>query len=255
MSSTTGDKSAAIGKIAGIHQVEGFDPSALAVEYTDLNTGETRTRLPVMAQMAWFRLVYPQGKISATATPAKDCYVGHARVYAHYNDPPDHFLAEATASRAYDPAKPTVSPREWAQTAAIGVALRNAGFGLQFHAAGDSFDHAAVDELGGNPAPGASDAQPAEDEADKRKKAAQTEPESEPDYPTEPEEQAVPEEMPLERAMKLPCPITKDGLKGKTLGDLIRLDPKALTWIATKYSKNPEVAEGARLICEQALSA
>ena len=41
-----------------IHKVEGFDPAAYAVPYTDLNTGETRKRLPVMAQMAWFRLVY-----------------------------------------------------------------------------------------------------------------------------------------------------------------------------------------------------
>ena len=40
-----------------IHKVEGFDPAAYAVPYVDLNTGETRKRLPVMAQMAWFRLV------------------------------------------------------------------------------------------------------------------------------------------------------------------------------------------------------
>ena len=67
----------------------------------------------------------------------------------HLQFPVDQFLAEATASRGYLPDKPTVSPREWAQTAAVGIALRNAGFGLQFGAAGDSFDAPAVDELGG----------------------------------------------------------------------------------------------------------
>ncbi len=155
MSTASTEKSAAFARIAAINQVEGFDPMALAVEYNDLNTGEKRLRLPVMALMAWFRLTYPEGKISVTATPVKDHYIGHARVYHHYNDPEGCYLAEATASRRYDPEKPNVSPREWAQTAAVGVALRNAGFGLQFHAAGEPFDQPAVDELVAIPVTGA----------------------------------------------------------------------------------------------------
>ena len=51
-----------------IHKVEGFDPSVYAIDYTDLNTGETRKRLPVMAQMTWFRLVYREGKIAVSVT-------------------------------------------------------------------------------------------------------------------------------------------------------------------------------------------
>jgi hypothetical protein len=42
-------------KICGINAVEGFDPASLALDYVDLITGETRKRLPVMAQIAWFR--------------------------------------------------------------------------------------------------------------------------------------------------------------------------------------------------------
>ena len=122
-----------------IHKVEGFDPSVYAIDYTDLSTGETRKRLPVMAQLAWFRLVYPEGKIAINVIPGHDCFVATARVYPSYKDPTDCYLAEATASRGYDPAKPSVSPREWAQTAAVGIALRNAGFGLQFGAAGDEY--------------------------------------------------------------------------------------------------------------------
>ncbi len=154
------EKLAALTMISTINAVEGFDPTTLAVEYTDMNTRETRLRLPVMAQVAWFRLKYPEGRFTITVSPAKDCFVASARVYKHYMDPPDCFLAEASASRGYMPDKPTVSPREWAQTAALGIALRNAGFGLQFHAAGESFDDPAVQELERPDAPtmGAEDA-------------------------------------------------------------------------------------------------
>ena len=51
-----------------INAVEGFDPRPFAVDYTDLGTGQTRKRLPVMIQMAWFRLRYPEGKISVEVT-------------------------------------------------------------------------------------------------------------------------------------------------------------------------------------------
>ena len=64
-----------------IHKVEGFDPSALAVEYVDLTTQEKRKRLPVMAQMAWFRLKHPEGKIAIAVEPVKDYFVATARIY------------------------------------------------------------------------------------------------------------------------------------------------------------------------------
>ncbi len=51
-------------------------------------------------------------------------------------------------------------PKEWAQTAAVGIALRNADFGLQFGAAGDVYDGPAVDELGGISWGGASSPMP-----------------------------------------------------------------------------------------------
>ena len=142
-------KQAALAAIQQINAVEGFDPTPLAVEYTDLNTKEKRLKLPVMVQIAWFRLKNPEGRIATTVTAAQNCFVATARIYPHYTNPPDQYLAEATASRGYLADMPTVSPREWAQTAAIGIALRNAGYGLQFAAAGDSFDAPAVDELGG----------------------------------------------------------------------------------------------------------
>ena len=235
------DKQAAMEALQKINAVDGFAPAALAVEYTDLNSNEKRLRLPVMAQMGWFRLKYPEGRIAITVTPGKDCFVATARVYHHYSDPVDQYLAEATASRGYLPDKPTISPREWAQTAAVGIALRNAGFGLQFGAAGDAFETPAVDELGGiiwtgeptdvlSPNISASPSSPA------------------PSAPAA----AVPQptETPLEQALKKPCPISK--YTGKTLGDVLKMDPKALVWVANKFTGDAEISAAAKLICEQA---
>lgn len=228
--------------LESINAVEGFNPLEYAVDYTDLNSGETRKRLPVMIQMAWFRLRYPEGKISIEVTPGHDCFVARARVYPSYQDPPESFLAEATASRGRCPDKPSVSPREWAQTAAVGIALRNAGFGLQFAMAGEDFSSNAPDEftLDLEPAGDAPSASHAESPAD-----AAPPPPAAPAEPT-------PEEK-LAAAMKMPCPIKK--YSGKTLGDLVALDPNSLVWLANKYSRSEEVSAAAKLICESALEA
>ena len=231
-----------IAAIERINAVEGFDPSVLAVDYSDLSSNETRRRLPVMSQMAWFRLKYPEGRIAVTVTAAKDCFVASARIYAHYNLPPDQYLAEATASRGYLPDKPTVSPREWAQTAAVGIALRNAGFGLQFSAAGDSFDTPAVDELGAITWSTA----PAGEAPTVGPTAPVPAPATTAPAPT------APELSPLEKAMRTPCPITR--YKDKTLGDMVAADPNALVWIATKFTGDAEVITAAKLICDQALA-
>lgn len=82
------DKAAMLAKIASINHVDGFDPTPFAVDYTDLNTNETRKRLPVMIQIAWFRLLNPEGKIAVSVTPAKDCFVATARIYTSYKNSP-----------------------------------------------------------------------------------------------------------------------------------------------------------------------
>lgn len=238
-------KQAAMEALKKINAVEGFDPSALAVEYSDLNNGgEKRLRLPVMAQMGWFRLKYPEGRIAVSVTAGKDCFVATARVYPHYSAPADQFLAEATASRGYLADKPTVSPREWAQTAAVGVALRNTGFGLQFGAAGDAFDTPAVDELGGIVWSGGPEDVPFGDAAAP--------------VPAGPAPQAVPEPpprepelTPFEKALKMPCPIAK--YRDKTLGEVLQIDPKALHWVASKFTGSPDISAAAKLICDEAV--
>lgn len=232
------EKNAMLAKLSEINRVEGFDPSPFAVDYTDLNTSETRKRLPVMIQMAWFRLRYPEGRIAVQVTAGKDCFVATARVYPSYKDPQECYLAEATASRGPDPSKPSVSPREWAQTAAVGIALRNAGFGLQFSAAGEEFMDLAPNEL----PMGTSSEQEgllSNDATDGVVPVKEIE-----------TRELTPEEK-LAKAMSTPCPISK--YKGKTLGDVLTMDPNALNWIANKFTGSEEISAAAKLICEYAM--
>ena len=236
--SNSNEKAAMLAKLAEINKVEGFDPTPFAVEYTDLITGEVRKRLPVMIQIALVRMKYPEGRIAIQVSSGKDCFVATARVYPSYKDAPECFLAEATASRGYDASKPSVSPREWAQTAAVGIALRNAGFGLQFSAAGDDFEDTAPNEL-------ATDL--TDPEALPETGGA---PEADIAAP-EPEERELTPEERLEQAMKTPCPIAK--YKGKTLGEVLSLDPNALNWVANKFTGSAEVSSAAKTICEYAM--
>lgn len=242
--SNSNQKAAMLAKIGTINKVEGFDPAPFAVDYTDLENGEVRKRLPVMIQMAWFRMVYPEGRIAVAVSPGKDCFVATAKVYPSYKDGADCYLAEATASRGYLAEKPSVSPREWAQTAAVGIALRNAGFGLQFSMAGDEFADTAPDELNGT---GSQPRTPHESSA------LMPNPETAEEYtagPTLAPKRELTFEEKVEQAMRVPCPITK--YSGKTLGDVLQMDPKAIQWCATKFTGSEEIRNAAMLICEYA---
>lgn len=233
-------------KISTINTVEGFDPSVFAVEFTDMNTNEKRLRLPVVIQIAWFRLLYPQGRIAVKVDPGRDCFVATARIYLDRNDGSDNYVAEATASRGKCEEKPSVSPREWAQTAAIGIALKNAGFGLQFAMAGEDFASIAPDEFG------AEESEVPVIHSDASASESDVSPADE-DYEviTAAPIELTPEQK-YEAALKTPCPITK--FAGKTLGDLITLDPGALKWIANKFTSDPKIQEAAKYICEYAVA-
>ena len=232
-----------------INKVDGFDPTPLAVECVDLTTQEKRKRLPVMAQLAWFRLKHPEGKIALNVEAVKDYFVATARIYVSYKDPVECYLSEATASRKYDPLKPTVSPREWAQTAAIGIALRNAGFGLQFGAAGDDFESQAADELGvgfGITPPPAPENMTCDSETGTEAPAAPPVPEKAPQVL-----ELTPEQK-FEQACAVRSPIKKHD--GKTLGEVLQLDPGAISWLANKFTRDETVRAAAEFICSYSMA-
>ena len=225
-----------------INQVDGFDPSKLTVDYVDLTTQEKRKRLPVMAQLAWFRLRHPEGKIALHVEPVKDYFVATARVYVSYKDPADCYLSEATASRKY----------EWAQTAAIGIALRNAGFGLQFSAAGDGFDGNVPDELGAEngitpPAPMPTGTPPAPQPETESPAVVTAPPVSDPELVIV---ELTPEQE-FEQACAVVSPIKKHG--GKTLGEVLSTEPRAINWLASKFSGDETIRAAAEYICNYAM--
>jgi len=244
-----------------VNHVEGFDPEALAEIYprpTPDDPNKTEKRLPVIVQIAWFRMKHPNGKLLVTVTvDDKNYFIAHARVYLDYKDSEEHFVAEATVSRCYNIDNPKSSPREWAQTAAIGVALRNAGFCLPANSIGEGFDNDSGNETEGiTPMVPPLDVMVESGESGNTDSpvsvqgitdnAAEIPPA--PDLPTETETD------PFEAAKKVPCPIAKH--KNKTLGDLITENPGALSYIATKGTDkgyDPKAVEAAILICEHAL--
>ena len=236
--------------LSTINAVEGFNPEDYAVDYTDLNSKETRKRLPVIAQIAWFRLKYPLGKISLRTEQKGNIFVATARIHPDYKDPVDAYLAEATASRAKCEDIPSVSPREWAQTAAIGIALRNAGFGLQFSMAGESFSANAPDEfaldVGSGDVTFANESDGAETGTTTAASVA----------PAATPVEAPPKELTAEEKFQLACkvPCTLKKYEGRTLGDIMYLDRNFLVYIATKYEGNEKLKEAAKIICEYATS-
>ena len=231
--------------LSTINAVEGFNPEDYAVDYTDLNSKETRKRLPVIAQIAWFRLKYPLGKISLRTEQKGNIFVATARIHPDYKDSVDAYLAEATASRAKCEDIPSVSPREWAQTAAIGIALRNAGFGLQFAMAGESFSANAPDEFAldvGSGAASFGDESGADNTSVNTGGAPAL-------SVAVPQKELTPEEK-FQLACKVPCTLKK--YQGRTLGDVLQLEPSFINYLATKYDGDEKMKEAAKVICEYA---
>ena len=122
---------------------------------------------------------------------------------------------------------------------------------MQFQIAGEVFDSITPNEFEQTPAK-QSDTQ--NDLASTESTGPETDssqnPESE--YTAEEYTTELTDEEKLEKAYQTLCPITK--YSGKTLAEILTVDPHALVWVANKYKGNPEISEAAKLICEHALS-
>ncbi len=140
-------KELTMSKIEGINRVAEFDPELLALDKIDLETGEKRKYLPVKAQVAWFWLVYPNGKIDCCLDKVVgDTAYATCRLYADRKDPLEAFIIQQTATfTRINGNSDTYAFVERAQTSAMGRALRFAQFGNQFDYAGDSVPPTFVD--------------------------------------------------------------------------------------------------------------
>lgn len=226
-------------KMTEINKVEGFNPLDFIEKYPgeDDNT-EIRNYLPVKYQIAWFRLKYPTGKIAVSLKKETNCFIATAKVYPDYKDSPDSFLAEASAARGKSEDVPSVSPREWAQTAAIGKALTYAGFGLQFDYSGAKIEPTATDEFafgfGSN--------------EDNENLHVNSDGEIINNV-EKPKAELTDEELFL-KASDTECTVSK--FKGRKMGELLRSEPGFIVWMATKYTGDPAMKETAKILCEYA---
>ena len=120
-------------EIRNLNKVEGFDPR----RYMRLiqNEGQAaKYYLDVAYRKLWFRLRYPEGKIVKKILKlTEQVAIVEARVYLNRNDDEDNFISNALAQK-YMTADGQFGNKfvELAETAAVGRALSDAGFGLQF---------------------------------------------------------------------------------------------------------------------------
>lgn len=119
--------------IQNLNKVDGFDPR----KYMRLIGAEGQPGkyyLDVAFRKMWFRLKYPEGKIVKKLLKLTEhVAIVEARVYLNRNDAEDNFISNALAQK-YQTADEQFGNKfvELAETAAVGRALADAGFGLQF---------------------------------------------------------------------------------------------------------------------------
>ena len=128
-------------EINQLNRVNGFDPR----KYMRLieNEGQpAKYYLDVAYRKLWFRLKYPQGKIVKKILKlTEQVAIIEARVYLDHNDAEENFISNALAQRCQSNDDQFGNKYvELAETAAVGRALSDAGFGLQFADQEKDFD-------------------------------------------------------------------------------------------------------------------
>ena len=118
--------------VTELNHVEGFEPKELMREI-----GEEENKqlyLDVAIRKLWFRLKHPLGMIHKKIVQMTEQFaIVEARVYLEKGDSEDCFISNAFAQRHFSSGNEFGSKYlELAETAAVGRALADAGFGSQF---------------------------------------------------------------------------------------------------------------------------
>ena len=132
--------------VAALNHVEGFNPKELA-RRIEKEGQEDQLYLDVKYRKLWFRLVHPTGKIISHIVHFNEqMAVIEARIYLDKMDAPESYIANAFSQKFRSP-DPQFGDKflETAETAAIGRALADAGFGVQFADVGEEADPVQVD--------------------------------------------------------------------------------------------------------------
>lgn len=132
--------------VAALNRVEGFNPIELTRTLTKEGQ-ENELYLDVKYRKLWFRLMYPLGKIvSSIRSFTENMAIVEARIYLDKCDAEENYISNAF-SQKFRTQDPTFGDKflEMAETAAVGRALSDAGFGIQFADVGEENDLLQVD--------------------------------------------------------------------------------------------------------------
>ena len=131
--------------VAELNHVDGFDPMAVASTIRKENQ-EDQLYLEVKYRKLWFRLCNPNGKIGKRILTANEnMAIIEARVYRDCNDPEESYIGSGFSQKfRTDDMNFGLKFLETAETAAIGRALAEAGYGIQF-VEGEEGDQEQVD--------------------------------------------------------------------------------------------------------------
>lgn len=116
--------------VAGLNQVQGFDPRKLLRRTVSRKGNEEVLKLDLRYKKLWFRLAHPHGRLKLNALRiTEQLAIFEARVYLDRSDAEPIGNFTATCTREETPNGHYVKA---AQEEALDEALTNAGFGLQF---------------------------------------------------------------------------------------------------------------------------
>ena len=260
-----------------LNKVEGFEPKDyLRKEETEDGVSyylDTKYRL------LWFRMKYPEGKlVKIPKALNKEFATFEVRVYTDKNDAENNFLANGFASRYKDDGNEKFGLNfvESAETAALGRALKDAGFGTQFcdialpndQTIVDAGVHISFDLAGDEITPVGEENASGTEENDTATSAtgnsgtgttnmtneAKTKAEPEPvvELTKDMSVEELLEKMTLDFAKSIVVDYGYD--RGKTLGKLAADRPQGVQYHASQ-AKNNLVKAGAMYLLEQAKSA
>lgn len=122
-----------VDEVRNLNRIEGFDPRQYMRNLTG-SDGTVKQYLDVVYRKLWLRLKNPEGKIVKKLVKlTEQTAIVEARICLNKTDPEDSYIASAFAQKFVSQDEQFGAKfLELAETAAVGRALADAGYGLQF---------------------------------------------------------------------------------------------------------------------------